>query len=50
VSETTDWSPHWVNDRIYPYRPFTAVAQASQIDTILTRHFPDFYPCRRTGT
>lgn len=46
VRETTDWSPHWINDRLYPYRPFAEVPAASRIDALLTERFPDLYPGR----
>lgn len=46
VNGTDHWSPHWINDRIHPYRPFATVPQAYDIDAVLTAHFPDFYPGR----
>lgn len=49
VNGTDHWSPHWINDRVTPYRPFAAVPQAYAIDAVLTAHFPDFYPGRPTA-
>ncbi len=45
VHQTTDWSPHWINDRVHPYRPFVTVPDAYEIDGILSAAFP-FYPGR----
>jgi hypothetical protein len=49
VTGTSDWSPHWVNDRVFPYRPFISIPKAYDIDGVLTAHFPDFYPGRKGG-
>jgi hypothetical protein len=35
ISTTTHWSPYWVNDRIYPRRPFVFEANAAVIDQLL---------------
>ncbi|MFE2738351.1 hypothetical protein, partial [Streptomyces sp. NPDC059349] len=32
---TTDWKTPWINDRIYPWRPFVHVPQANRIDTLI---------------
>ncbi|MEU9111057.1 gamma-glutamylcyclotransferase family protein [Streptomyces sp. NPDC048483] len=32
---TTDWKTPWINDRIYPWRPFVHVPQANKIDTLI---------------
>lgn len=40
VSTTTDWSAHWVNDRLYPRRPFVFQPRARQIDELLSTHVP----------
>ena len=35
LSTTTGWSAHWVNDRIYPRRPFVHEPNAMTIDALL---------------
>jgi len=35
LSTTSDWSRNWVNDRIYPRRPFIYQPKARQIDELL---------------
>ncbi len=35
VATTEAWSRFWVNDRVYPRRPFIFVPGSSQIDTVL---------------
>jgi hypothetical protein len=35
VRTTTNWGPPWINDRLYPWRPFIHVPRAWQIDTLL---------------
>lgn len=35
VTSSSDWSKWWVNDRIYPRRPFVFVPEAYTIDRIL---------------
>lgn len=35
VANTYDWSEHWVNDRVFPLRPFVKVPDASSIDQAL---------------
>lgn len=35
IGTTEAWSRYWVNDRLYPRRPFIYVPNASQIDTAL---------------
>lgn len=40
--ETTDgWSPHWVNDRLYPRRPFMYQPSAGKIDKLLADMVPE---------
>ncbi len=41
IATTTDWSAHWVNDRIHPRRPFADQPRAGQIDTLLSSELPD---------
>jgi cation transport regulator ChaC len=43
LSTTADWSEHWVNDRIYPRRPFIFQPRAAQIDTLLSRQLPQYF-------
>ncbi len=40
IDTTTHWSPQWVNDRIYPRRPFVFEPNAIKIDTLLTKKIP----------
>ena len=40
---TTDWSTHWVNDRIYPRRPFVFEPNASKIDQLLVDKIPEIF-------
>src|SRR5262249_44445648 len=35
IRSTTGWNAHWVNDRIYPRRPFIYVPNAFLIDQAL---------------
>lgn len=45
--ETTDgWSEHWVNDRLYPRRPFMYQPNAGTIDRLLHRLVPEFQKVR----
>ncbi len=34
---STDWSEYWVNDRIYPRRPFVYVPNAGKIDALIKK-------------
>ncbi|WP_189187267.1 gamma-glutamylcyclotransferase family protein [Streptomyces albiflavescens] len=38
---TTDWRTPWINDRIYPWRPFVHVPQANRIDTLIRDQLGD---------
>jgi hypothetical protein len=40
VLSTTNWSKYWVNDRLYPRRPFVFEPKALEIDSLLTRKVP----------
>jgi hypothetical protein len=40
---TTDWSGHWVNDRIFPRRPFAYQPRAGEIDRLLAEHLPEYF-------
>jgi hypothetical protein len=41
VKTCTDWKTPWINDRIFPYRPFIYMPRASKIDEILSKYLPD---------
>lgn len=41
LKTTTGWSAWWVNDRLYPRRPFIYVPKASTIDGLLKRVLGD---------
>jgi len=41
ISETKYWNAYWVNDRIYPRRPFIYCPNAYTIDTLLQKHLTD---------
>ena len=43
LSTTADWSEHWVNDRIYPRRPFIFQPRASRIDNLLSKQLPQYF-------
>jgi hypothetical protein len=43
LSTTSDWSEHWVNDRIHPRRPFVHQPRAGQIDNLLARQLPEYF-------
>ena len=40
IALTTDWSQHWVNDRIYPRRPHVYQSAAKRIDTLIAAERP----------
>lgn len=40
VVSTTNWSKYWVNDRLYPRRPFVFEPKALEIDTLLAKKVP----------
>ena len=44
VRTTAGWSEHWVNDRIYPRRPYKEQPRAFEIDEALRRLLPNLYP------
>ena len=43
ISSTNGWSPQWVNDRIYPRRPFLYQPQATAIDKALAKNLPNIF-------
>jgi len=46
IETTTGWSPYWVNDRIYPRRPFIHEPQAKSIDKLLKEQLPRIFEYR----
>jgi hypothetical protein len=40
VKTCTDWTTPWINDRIFPYRPFIYMPRAAQIDRTLRNCLP----------
>jgi hypothetical protein len=44
VATTGNWSEHWVNDRLYPRRPFIYQPRSRQIDTLLSQNLPEYFP------
>lgn len=43
IDTTKEWSPHWVNDRLYPRRPFIYQPYASKIDELIERKLPELF-------
>jgi hypothetical protein len=43
LATTRYWSEHWVNDRIYPRRPFIHQPKARQIDSLLSQQLPEYF-------
>ena len=43
IASTTDWSTHWINDRIYPRRPHLYQPKARQIDTLIHDELPAYF-------
>jgi hypothetical protein len=41
IRTCTDWKTPWINDRIYPWRPFIHVPRASKIDALLRKVLGD---------
>lgn len=46
LTTTQGWSEHWVNDRLYPRRPFIYQPNAGWIDRLLDKHIPEFKSVR----
>ena len=40
IKTCTDWKTPWMNDRIFPYRPFIYMPRASNIDALLREFLP----------
>lgn len=47
VQTTQGWSKHWVNDRIYPRRPFVYQPNAGRIDELLSEEVPKAFAAIR---
>ena len=43
VKTTSNWSVYWINDRLYPRRPFVCEPKAGQIDELLKRQIPRLF-------
>ena len=43
VTTTSNWSKYWVNDRIFPRRPFIYEPQTDKIDTLLRKTIQVYY-------
>lgn len=50
LATTANWSTEWINDRIYPRRPFIHQPRATQIDKLLKAGLPAFFPKIRFET
>lgn len=40
---TSNWSIQWMNDRVYPRRPFIYQPKAGRIDRLLKEHLPQYF-------
>lgn len=40
---TSNWSIQWLNDRVYPRRPFIYQPKAGRIDQLLKEHLPKYF-------
>ena len=43
ISSTVGWSGHWINDRLYPRRPFIYQSNAGRIDQLLSQKLPEYF-------
>ena len=43
LATTRNWSEHWVNDRLYPRRPFIFQPKSRQIDALLAQQLPEYF-------
>ena len=43
LATTSNWSVQWMNDRIYPRRPFIYQPKAGRIDQLLKEHLPQYF-------
>ena len=47
ISTTSHWSPHWVNDRPMPRRPFIFEKKAVRIDKLLRKNLQQYFDKRQ---
>lgn len=47
ITTTSDWSEHWVNDRLFPRRPMATFPQAKAVDSLLSRRLPEQFAAIR---
>lgn len=47
VRTTAGWSRHWVNDRLFPRRPFEHQPDAGAIDRLLDEEVPEYFRAMR---
>lgn len=47
ITSTGNWSPYWVNDRLYPRRPFIYQPEARAIDQLLQDYVPGAFAARK---
>ncbi|WP_448563634.1 hypothetical protein [Trichothermofontia sp.] len=47
VTTTTGWARYWVNDRIYPRRPFIYQPRSRAIGQVLETTLPNRLPFRK---
>ena len=47
IGSTHGWSKQWVNDRIYPRRPFIYQPKSGEIDRLLNREIPAYFQAIR---
>ncbi len=47
VETTKGWSTNWINDRLYPRRPFIYQPKAGRIDRVLEQTIPDIVKHRK---
>lgn len=43
LESSDQWSPHWINDRIYPRRPHVYQPAAREIDSLISSQLPDIF-------
>ena len=43
LTTTYHWSTFWVNDRVYPRRPFIFRPNAYDIDALIKEHLPEYF-------
>jgi hypothetical protein len=45
VRTCSGWSRHWINDRVYPRRPFAILPEAGAIDRVLSGELGEVWEC-----